>query len=478
MSKSKETKVRVMDDETKPHFSKVAKVYVTNQSGGGGEFDGTITWDNVTGKPDQFAPSPHDHDERYSQIDHNHDDRYNTKEQVASEIDFVRQQMIAGQGRVSATSTDEPGYLESKVDNTTVKVEGSELVVKSIDGLTVGAADISTWLAGTSDNVQTQIDDINDNLVAMTSGMHYRGRLETYAELQSVGNLNNGDLAVVLADETREGSRSMYVYNESNGVWEFIGAFTFSDRITSLNDTPESLDGQDGKTLVARGGRVVLENVNYGDLDNKPESTITQIDDAVTKKHEHINGELLDTYNQTNADLQTAVNQSHTHANKSAIDRIGINASGQLTVDGVPYVPEPTPKGFLYARVSSVSISVNGTWRWNRTSSRGITLQDNGVFVLEEGKTYKVTVNASISSVSDWKRFELIDTETRKFPPESPNSSIVMATNSNRNEAHSGVLSLIITPTSTRNFGITFTDGANATSVTLYGRTSLVITEL
>src|SRR5699024_5132421 len=151
------------------------------------------------------------------------DDRYNTKEQVSAEIDFVRQQMTDGQGRVSANASDEPGYLESKVDNTTVKIEGTELVVKGIDGLTVGAADISAWLAGTSDNVQTQIDDINDSLVALTSGMHYRGRLETFAELQGIGNLNNGDLAVVIADETREGSRSMYVYNEANGIWEFIG---------------------------------------------------------------------------------------------------------------------------------------------------------------------------------------------------------------------------------------------------------------
>src|SRR5690625_3460139 len=458
-------KVYQVGDE--PTFSKVDKVYVVNQTEGGGGVADEVDWENVTDKPSSFPPT-----------EHNHDDRYNTKEEVSAEIDFVRQQMIAGQGRVSATASDEPGYLESKVDNTTVKVEGAELVVKSIDGLTVGAADISTWLAGTSDNVQTQIDDINDNLVAMTSGMHYRGRLETYAELQSIGNLNNGDLAVVLADESREGSRSMYVYNESNGVWEFIGAFTFSDRFTSLNDTPESLDGQDGKTLVARGGRVVLENVNYDDLADKPESTITQIDDAVTKKHEHINGDLLDTYNQTNSDLQTAVSQSHTHSNKSVLDRIDINASGEITIDGIPYVPAEVPKGYLYARASTGSIATNGTWRWNRTSSRGITLQDNGVFILEKGKTYQITVSASVTSLTDWKRFGLIDTETRSVPPEAPNDALVMAVNSSRGEAHSGVLSLIITPTSTRNFGITILSSQSATSSNINGRTSLVITEL
>lgn len=476
---SKETKVRIQSDNT-PHFSKVSKVSIVSggTGGGGGEFDGTMPWDNVTGKPDQFAPSPHNHDERYSQINHNHDDRYNTKEQVASEIDFVRQQMIAGQGRVATSVSDEPDYLDTKIDNTTITVEGTELVVKGVDGLTVGAADISAWLAGTTDNVQTQIDEINDSLVAMTSGMNYIGKLETYAELQGVGNKENGNLAVVLADESRSGGRSMYVYSENLGAWEFIGEFTFTDEFTALKDTPTNYAGADGKVVKVAGERLVFSDVEYGDLSNKPESTITQIDDAVAKRHEHINGDLLDTYNQTNADLQSAVSQSHTHSNKSAIDRIGINASGQLTIDGVPYVPAVEPKGYLYARASSTSIAKNGTWRWNRTASRGITLRDNGVFVLEEGKTYQITVNASVSSLSNWKRFDLIDTETRSSPPEAPNSAIVMAVNSSMSEAHSGVLSLIITPTSTRNFGIAITSGANADTMTLYGRTSLVITEI
>lgn len=476
---SKETKVRIQSDNT-PHFSKVTKVSVVSggTGGGDGEFDGTISWDNVTGKPDLFAPSPHDHDERYSQIEHNHDDRYNTKEQVASEIEFVRQQMTAGQGRVATSITDVPDYLETKVDNTTISVVGTELVVKGIDGLTVGAADISTWLAGTTNNVQTQIDGINDSLAAMTSGMEYIGKLETYADLQAVTNKENGDLAVVLADESHGGGRSMYVYRDDLGVWEFIGEFTFSDEFTALKDTPTSYAGADGKVVKVASERLVFSDVDYGDLANKPESTITQIDDAVSKRHEHINGDLLDTYNQTNADLQTAVSQSHTHSNKSAIDRIGINASGQLTIDGVPYVPAGEPKGYLYARASSGSIATNGTWRWNRTSSRGITLRDNGVFVLEEGKTYQITVSASVTSLSDWKRFGLIDTETRSVPPEAPNDALVMAVNSSRNEAHSGVLSLIITPTSTRNFGITIVGGQSATTANINGRTSLVITEL
>src|SRR5699024_324897 len=345
-------KVYQVGDE--PTYSEVDKVYVMNSSESDGGGGGPISWNDVTGKPTLFPPT-----------EHNHDDRYNTKEQVSAEIDFVRQQMTDGQGRVSANASDEPGYLESKVDNTTVKIEGTELVVKGIDGLTVGAADISAWLAGTSDNVQTQIDDINDSLVALTSGMHYRGRLETFAELQGIGNLNNGDLAVVIADETREGSRSMYVYNEANGIWEFIGAFTFSDRFTSLSDIPESLDGQDEKSVVARSGRGKLENVKNVDLDDKPESTITQIDDAVAKRHEH--------------------------SNKESLDKKTVNNDGDLVVDEKVIElkpPELPEKEFVYANARSEAYSSGTLWKWHHRTGN-ISFDTNGGILLKAGKSYK-----------------------------------------------------------------------------------------
>lgn len=441
---SKVSKVYQVGDD--PTYSKVDKVYVVNQSGSGGGVADEVAWENVTGKPSLFPPT-----------EHNHDDRYNTKEQVSAEIDFVRQQMVSGQGRVSATASDEPGYLESKVDNTTVKVEGTELVVKSIDGLTVGAADISTWLAGTSDNVQTQIDDIIDNLVALTSGMHYRGRLETFAELQGIGNLNNGDLAVVLADETREGSRSMYVYNEANGIWEFIGAFTFSDRFTSLSDTPESLDGQDGKSLVARGGRVVLENVKYVDLDDKPESTITQIDDAVAKRHEH--------------------------SNKESLDKITVNNDGDLVVDGKVIElkpPELPEKEFVYANARSEAYSSGTLWKWHHRTGN-ISFDTNGGILLKAGKSYKIDINVSFGSNFDsWKVFGFVDAETGELAPEAPTANMaLMKESSTYTEAHSRTLSLIMTPQTTRRFGVTITSGASpTTNATMYSRSSITIVEI
>src|SRR5690625_1820953 len=308
-NKSKEIKVHQVDNS--PHYSKVSKVYITNQSGGGGgDFDGTVDWENITNKPTTFPSAEHDHD-----------DRYNTKEDVQDIIDFTLNQMKAEQGKIMTHADDEPTYLESKVDNITAVIDGNELKVKNIDGLTIEVASLNSSLSGTDGNIQTQIDDINDSLVALTSGMRYIGKFETKTDLQAVAEKEGGDLAVVLADETRGDGRSIYVYRDDVGAWDFIGEFTFSDEFTALKDTPTSYAGADGKVVKVAGDRLVFDDVDYGDLVNKPTSTITQIDDAVAKRHEHSNAEDL--------------------------AKLGVNEAGELTINGVVYAPKVKTKQYL-----------------------------------------------------------------------------------------------------------------------------------
>src|SRR5690625_1033644 len=363
-NKSKEIKVHQVDNS--PHYSKVSKVYITNQSGGGGgDFDGTVDWENITNKPTTFPSDAHDHD-----------DRYNTKEDVQDIIDFTRNQMKAEQGKIMTHADDEPAYLDSKVDNVTAVVEGNELKVKSIDGLTIGVASINSWLSGTEDNIQTQIDSINDSLVALSSGMRYMGKFETYADLQAIDTMEGGDLAVVLADETRGDGRSMYVYRDDLGVWDFIGEFTFSDEFIALKDTPSSYADADGKVVKVAGNRLVFGEVDYANLTNKPSSTITDIDDAVAKSHEHNNAEDL--------------------------AKLGVNESGELTINGVIYAPKSVqqPKQYLYARRtgSEQSLTAGTTCIFNRKyGGEGIAYDANsGEFTFEEGKRIRVFVPGSI----------------------------------------------------------------------------------
>ncbi len=60
--------------------------------------------------------------------------------------------------------------------------------------------------------------------------------------------------------------------------------------------------------------------VAWNDITDKPTSLVTDIDDAVSKKHEHTNKALLDTYTQTDVDLIDAVNKKHEHTNKLVLD--------------------------------------------------------------------------------------------------------------------------------------------------------------
>src|SRR5690625_7620813 len=94
-NKSKEIKVHQVDNS--PHYSKVTKVYVTNQSGGGGDFDGTVDWENITNKPTTFPSAEHDHDERY-----------NTKEDDQDNIDYTRNQTKGEQAKIRDTRGDKP----------------------------------------------------------------------------------------------------------------------------------------------------------------------------------------------------------------------------------------------------------------------------------------------------------------------------------------------------------------------------------
>src|SRR5690625_1641035 len=142
--------------------------------------------------------------------------------------------------------------------------------------------------------------------------MTFKGIEDTRADLDAWSNKENGDVVVVLKDETRDDGRSMYVYNDELGKWDYIGTFTFTTEITALSDTPSGYDN--GKYLRSTSSGIIYDDVDYQTLKNKPESTITEIDSAVNKAHEH--------------------------TNKGDLDKLGVNSEGELTINGVVYAPK------------------------------------------------------------------------------------------------------------------------------------------
>jgi hypothetical protein len=61
-------------------------------------------------------------------------------------------------------------------------------------------------------------------------------------------------------------------------------------------------------------------SVSWANVADKPTSAVSDIDLAVTNKHTHANRAILDTYKQTESDLADAVSKKHSHSNKSLLD--------------------------------------------------------------------------------------------------------------------------------------------------------------
>src|SRR5690625_6041822 len=415
-------KVYQVGDE--PTFSKVDKVYVVNQTEGGGGVADEVAWENVTDKPSSFPPT-----------EHNHDDRYYTK----AEID----------------TKEFPTY---KPDEDTIVVENGELKARTLDGLTIGVADGNTWLAGADGNIPRQIDDIDDSLTAITSGMHYLGKCEVYADLMAITSMDNGDLAVVLADENRSGGRSMYVYREDIGAWEFIGEFTFSDEFTALKDTPTNYEGADGKVVKVAGEHLTSDDVTYADIADNPTSTVAQSDEAVSDRHRH--------------------------ENKANIDEIGESGEGVLTYKGEEYVKKAdfiTPQKKTLSAFTNKEDRINkGNFlKFHETRSGSDIPYDptTGIFDLEIGKKYEITVNLQ-TEVGGFLIFRVskADKSDFFFP-----AAVMYGARSSAVYGGSGTLNLIIQPTEEtgNSFAIqTSPDSSDDYTTTMRYRCSLVIKEL
>lgn len=405
--------------------------------GGGGEFDGTVEWGNVTNKPQTYPPS-----------EHIHDDRYYTKEESENHVNFVRDLMEQEQGKIAFSASDSLDYLGNKVDNLTVVVDGNELKVISIEGLTVGVADISEWLTGTEGNIQSQINGLESLLEGISGGMKFKGIAETRAEMDGYGNSENGDVIVVLADETRDDGRSMYVYSEDLGMWRYLGTFTFSTSFTALQDTPNTYEN--GKYLKSTNSGIVYGDVDYQDIANKPQSTITQIDDAVEKRHEH--------------------------ANKDVIDGVGESSNGILTYRGIEYVRKDelssVEKDYLFlGKDGNKTISGGDPLSFDLFYAGNMEYTDT-TFTLQANKVYRVVASVLFTNLNRGLGMRLRDVTNGIYAAEYPDAKWFYSARGDGTTNGNGVFDFIIKPTTTKQFQIIVTSVSGEGTVTQYNRNS------
>lgn len=86
----------------------------------------------------------------------------------------------------------------------------------------------------------------------------------------------------------------------------------------------------------------------------------TEVQSDLDKAHEHANKTLLDTYDQTNADIKDAVSKKHSHANAAELDKIatGDKAKWDATSTKVDGIAEGATK--VEASATDGNIKING----------------------------------------------------------------------------------------------------------------------
>lgn len=86
----------------------------------------------------------------------------------------------------------------------------------------------------------------------------------------------------------------------------------------------------------------------------------TEVQTALNKAHEHANKALLDTYDQTNANIKDAVSKKHSHANAAELDKIatGDKAKWDATSAKVEGIAEGATK--VEAGTTEGNIKING----------------------------------------------------------------------------------------------------------------------
>ncbi|WP_163579129.1 hypothetical protein [Gracilibacillus saliphilus] len=345
-----------------------------------------------------------------------------------------------------------PGYLDSKVDNVTVEITDNKLVIKNLQGLTIGIVDLNNWLSGTEGNLQDQINNMQVTMQSVAGGMEYRGKFETKADLDAVSIMSNGDLAVVLADESRNGSRSLYVYSENIGAWDFVGNFEFSDEFIALSDTPSSYTGHDGKVAKVdeTNGKIVFDNVDYAELQNKPSSSV--------------------------ANIEQAVEQRHTHPNKSDLDRLGVDENNNITIDGVSFTPI---KDVLYLGLTTNRTITAGDRLVFDKKYTGNMVYTSTTFTLGANKTYHIVASPLFTNLSGGFGLELYDVTNSKRASEYPDFKYFYSPRGDANAKGNGVFDVIIRPTETKQFSIRVTSISGDTSMTQYnGNSTLSIFEI
>ena len=214
--------------------------------------------------------------------------------------------------KLTSTSTDAK-YLNELIDNSTIEVDVNNdcLVVKKIDGQTATVAEIN-FLTGVTSNVQEQINNLGKSMTMY-------GVFGTKADLlASVSPIPvDGNTAIVIADEDNNNKQMTYIYIASDSAWTQVAESSVTVRDFTTN--PIDLDTETTGTLSK--DKIDIAIARLADVLDK--ATYVGSADGIVKQADMLTGL---TY--TITALNEAIKDSHTHTNKTALDKIVSNGLG------------------------------------------------------------------------------------------------------------------------------------------------------
>ena len=268
--------------------------------------------------------------------------------------------------KLDATSADAK-YLNELIDNSTIEVDTTNncLVVKKIDGQTATVAEIN-FLTGVTSNIQAQIDNLGKSMTMY-------GVFGTKADLLASVSPTpvDGNTAIVIADEDNNNKQMTYIYIASNSAWTPVA----KSSVTVRDFTTEPIDLATETTGTLHKSKIDTAIARLADVLDK--TTYKGTGDGIVKQADKLTG-----LTATIAALNQAVADSHTHSNKTVLDKIVSNGIGS---------------GFLADNGKYISILHIGTTSPTYDSQIWIDNTDNTKPIL---KIYDGTDWIAISSAS------------------------------------------------------------------------------
>ena len=278
--------------------------------------------------------------------------------------------------KLTSTSTDAK-YLNELIDNSTIEVDVNNdcLVVKKIDGQTATVAEIN-FLTGVTANVQEQINNLSKSMTMY-------GVFSTKADLlASVSPAPvDGNTAIVIADEDNNNKQMTYIYIASNSAWTQVA----ESSVTVRDFTTNPIDLGTETTGTLSKDKIDIAIARLADVLDK--ATYVGSADGIVKQADMLTGL---TY--TITALNEAIKDSHTHTNKTALDKIVSNGLGSnFLADNGKYisilsvgVSEPAYTSQIWIDTTNVSKPVlkihNGT-NWiavsGSSSETGVSTADS-----------------------------------------------------------------------------------------------------